>query len=68
MHNTDILQNILKNVEMGTCKTKFDQKKKHEIQMHVIWDCQKYRFQDSAVIALTVLTVPYTKAAEERVC
>ena len=51
----------------GSSETEFDQRRKREIRMDVIWGYLGHKFPDLAAIALTVLTVPHSNAAEERV-
>ena len=67
MPDTGIPPNIWKNAELVTSETEFDQRRKREIRMDVIWGYLRHRFPDLAAIALTVLIVPHSNAAEESV-
>ena len=66
MPDTDILENIWKDAEIGKNLSQ-QSKRKPDIRMDIIWGYLRQRFPTSASVALTVLCIPHSNAAEERV-
>ena len=65
--DTDIISDeVWERAQVGISDNENDNKRKCDYRMDVIWGHLQDRFPDLAAIALTVLTVPHSNAAEER--